>query len=130
MKLLLDENVSPWVAAELSRVDGLDICHVRDRGLLAATDAEVLERAYAEDRVLVTANVADFLKLARAREIHPGTVLFEAGALVRAEQLDAIRLGVATIAALGDLVNTPSNPGTSPPTITKSSRRSPSFVAR
>jgi predicted nuclease of predicted toxin-antitoxin system len=32
---------------------------VRDRGLLAATDAEVLDRAYDEDRVLVTANVGD-----------------------------------------------------------------------
>ncbi|HVJ93681.1 MAG TPA: DUF5615 family PIN-like protein [Labilithrix sp.] len=105
MKLLLDENVSPNVAAELARVDGLDACHVRDRGLLAATDAEVLERAYDEDRVLVTANVADFLKLARARDVHPGIVLFEDGALPRAEQLRLIRLAVAAIAALGDLVN-------------------------
>ena len=105
VKLLLDENVSPKVAAELARVDGLDACHVRDRGLLAATDAEVLERAYDEDRVLVTANVADFLKLARARDVHPGIVLFEDGALPRAEQLRLIRLAVAAIAALGDLVN-------------------------
>jgi len=105
VKLLLDENVSPNVAAELARVDGLDACHVRDRGLLAATDAEVLERAYDEDRVLVTANVADFLKLARARDVHPGIVLFEDGALPRAEQLRLIRLAVAAIAALGDLVN-------------------------
>jgi len=56
VKLLLDENVSPRVAEELARVDALDACHVRDRGLLSATDAEVLERAYDEDRILVTAN--------------------------------------------------------------------------
>lgn len=56
MKLLLDENISPKVAEELARVDGLDACHVCDRGLLAATDAEVLERAYDEDHILVTAN--------------------------------------------------------------------------
>ena len=105
MKLLLDENVSPNVAAELARIDGLDVCHVRDRGLLAASDAEVLERAYDEDRILVTANVADFLKLARAREVHPGIVLLEDGALPRAEQLRLIRVAVSAISKLGDLVN-------------------------
>lgn len=105
VKLLLDENVSPKVAEELAHVDGLDTCHVRDRGLLSATDAEVLERAYDEDRILVTANVADFLKLARARDVHPGIVLLEDGALPRADQLRLIRLAMAAIAALGDLVN-------------------------
>lgn len=37
------------VAETLARVDGLDACHIRDRGLLGATDAEVLERAFAEE---------------------------------------------------------------------------------
>ena len=105
MKLLLDENISPKVAEELARVDGLDACHVRDRGLLAATDAEVLERAYDEDRVLVTSNVGDFLKLARARDVHPGIVLLEDGALPRSEQLRILRVAAATIAQLGDLIN-------------------------
>ncbi len=105
MKLLLDENISPSIAGELARLDGIDACHVRDRGLLAATDAEVLERAYAEDRVLVTANVADFVKLARARELHPGIVLLEDGALPRAEQLRLIRVAAVTVRELGDLVN-------------------------
>ncbi len=105
MKLLLDENVSPHVGVELARVDGLDACHVRERGLLSATDAEVLERAYDEDRILVTANVADFLELARAREVHPGIVLFEDGALLRDEQLRMLRIAVIAIAEAGDLVN-------------------------
>ncbi len=105
MKLLLDENISPKVAEELARKGGLDACHVRDRGLLAATDAEVLERAYDEDRVLVTANVGDFLKLARARDVHPGIVLLEDGALPRAEQLRLLRLAAAAISQLGDLLN-------------------------
>lgn len=86
-------------------MDGLDACHVRDRGLLSATDAEVLERAYDEDRILVTANVADFLKLARARDVHPGIVLFEDGALPRVEQLRLLRIAVVAIADVGDLVN-------------------------
>jgi predicted nuclease of predicted toxin-antitoxin system len=106
VKLLLDENVSPNVAEDLARIDGLDACHVRDRGLLSATDREVLDRAYDEDRILVTANIADFLKLARARDMHPGIVLLEDGALPRADQLRLIRLAVAAIAAAGgDLLN-------------------------
>ena len=105
MKLLLDENVSPKVSEALASVDGRDACHVRDRGLLSATDAEVLERAFDEDRILVTANVGDFLKLARAREVHPGIMLFEDGALPRAEQLRLLRAALSACAALDDLVN-------------------------
>ncbi len=51
MKLLLDENLSPKVAETLARDDGIDACHIRDRGLLGATDPEVLERAFSEDRI-------------------------------------------------------------------------------
>lgn len=105
VKFLLDENVSPKVGEELARIDCLDACHVRDRGLLSATDAEVLQCAYDEDRILVTANVADFLKLARAREMHPGIVLLEDGAVPRTEQVRLIRIVVGAIAELGDLVN-------------------------
>ncbi|MCL2447640.1 MAG: DUF5615 family PIN-like protein [Polyangiaceae bacterium] len=62
VKLLLDENLSPKVAEILRDADGIDAVHVRDRGLLRASDAVVLERAYAEDRVLATKNVDDFVK--------------------------------------------------------------------
>jgi len=34
-----------------------------------ASDAQVLELAFREDRILVTSNVDDFVKLVRAREI-------------------------------------------------------------
>lgn len=40
MKLLLDENLSPKVVEILASDDGLDACHIRDRGLLGATDPE------------------------------------------------------------------------------------------
>jgi len=54
VKLLLDENLSPKVAESLACDDGLYACHTRDRGLLGATDPEVLERAFVEDRIFVT----------------------------------------------------------------------------
>ena len=105
MKLLLDENISPKVAEKLAREDGVDACHVRDRGLLAATDREVLNRAFDEDRVLVTANVDDFRKLAHGRDVHPGIVLLEDGAATRDEQLAFVRVALAALARIGDLTN-------------------------
>ena len=105
VKLLLDENISPRVAQTLRTEDGLDAVHIRDRGLLEAKDHEVLERAYAEDRVLATKNVDDFVKLARARELHPGVILIEDGDLVREEQLGVLRAAVAALQGERDLVN-------------------------
>ncbi|MEZ4712224.1 MAG: DUF5615 family PIN-like protein [Caldilineaceae bacterium] len=87
MKFLVDEDLSPKVAERLRVDDGLDVVHIRDRGLLGALDPSVLQRAYEEDRILVTANVRDFHRLARARELHPGIVLVLDGALSRDEQL-------------------------------------------
>jgi predicted nuclease of predicted toxin-antitoxin system len=79
VKLRLDENISPKVGEMLRDQDGLDAVHVRERGLLQAADRDVLERAYAEDRVLVTKNVEDFVKLARARDLHPGSSFSKTG---------------------------------------------------
>ena len=81
----------------MSRKDGVDVCAVRDRGMLEASDDEVLDKAFEEDRVLVTANVCGFEKLAHARELHAGIVLFEQGGLRRDEQLALMRRVVATI---------------------------------
>ena len=89
----------------LARENGIDVCHVRDRGLLAASDREVLDRAFAENRVLVTANVGDLLKLARARDLHPGIILLEGGALPRDEQLRLVRAAVVVLGEIGDLTN-------------------------
>jgi predicted nuclease of predicted toxin-antitoxin system len=104
VKLLLDENLSPTVAEALRRDDGLDACHVRDRDMLGATDAEVLERALTEDRILVTVNVRDFDRLARAQELHPGIVFIERGDLARGEQLELMRRIVVSLEGV-DLVN-------------------------
>jgi len=88
VKLLLDENLSPRVAIDL-RADGHDVAHLRERGRLGTADPEVLELAFGEDRLLVTANVGDFRKLAAAREVHAGIILLLDGGLRRDEQLAA-----------------------------------------
>ena len=80
VKLLLDENISPRAAIDL-RADGHDVVHLRERGRLGIADPDVLELAFGEDRVLVTANVSDFRKLAAARDIHAGIILLVHNAL-------------------------------------------------
>jgi predicted nuclease of predicted toxin-antitoxin system len=95
-KLLIDENLSPNVAVAL-RAEGVDAVHVRDRGLNGASDAQVLDLAFREDRILVTSNVDDFVKLVRAREIHAGLVLLEEGGLTRLEQLQRVRRAVELV---------------------------------
>lgn len=95
----------PRAAVVALAAEGIDACHVRDRGILGATDHEVLERAFLEDRVLVTSNVDDFVKLARAREIHAGIVLIERAGLLRKEQIELIRQVVDKLAEHGAMIN-------------------------
>lgn len=97
MKLLIDEDLSPKVAESLRLAGGLDAIHVRERNLLGQPDPVILQRAYDEDRILVTANVKDFQRLARARELHPGIVLFLAGSLSRDEQLALMHKAIAAL---------------------------------
>jgi predicted nuclease of predicted toxin-antitoxin system len=104
VKLLLDENISPAAAVALA-ADGVDAWHVRDRGLEGTTDHELLERAYQEDRILVTLNVGDFEKLVRERELHAGVVLIERAGLLRDEQIELVKQVAATLTEHGDLIN-------------------------
>jgi predicted nuclease of predicted toxin-antitoxin system len=109
MKFIIDEDLSPRVARYLCQEYCFDAIAVRDRGLLGATDPEVLEYALKEDRILVTANIRDFEKLAGATEIHAGIVLMLDGDLRAAEQIElmveVVRVLQVEIAAGRDLVN-------------------------
>jgi predicted nuclease of predicted toxin-antitoxin system len=66
MKLLIYEDLSPIVARYLCEQLLIDAISVRDRGLLGVSDLEILEYALNEDRIVVTANVGDFEKFAKA----------------------------------------------------------------
>ncbi|MCB9669757.1 MAG: DUF5615 family PIN-like protein [Alphaproteobacteria bacterium] len=103
-KLLLDENISPWAAVQL-RKHGHDVVHIRDRGILGQSDPEVFARALLEDRVLVTANIGDFRKLASCAEVHVGLVLIEDGSLGRVAQLEVLERVLEELAGEVDLVN-------------------------
>lgn len=72
ISLYLDENLSPQIAEQL-RLRGIDAVSVRDLGLLGIGDADHLERAKGEGRVLVTTDV-DFLQMAAMGIEHTGIV--------------------------------------------------------
>jgi len=96
-RLLLDEQLSPTIAVTL-RHEGVDAIHVRDRGLNAASDADLFAKAFDEDRIVVTMNVRDFEYLARTCNLHAGVVLVEDSGLDRDEQLAVVRAALALIA--------------------------------
>ena len=64
MRLLIDANLSPRVAAGL-RSAGLDARHVADAGLVTAADEAILEHAAANDLVIISAD-SDFGELLAA----------------------------------------------------------------
>jgi len=57
----------------------VDAIHVRDRGLLRATDHEIWKFAKQEARTIVTINGRDFRKLAKQSREHPGVVVIPSG---------------------------------------------------
>jgi predicted nuclease of predicted toxin-antitoxin system len=125
MKFIIDEDLSPrvarylcqefcfvlsrFLAEETSAARAADAIAVRDRGLLGATDLEVLDYAFTEDRILVTANIRDFEKLASVAELHAGIILMLDGDLRAAEQIEVmsavVRVIQAEIDTGRDLVN-------------------------
>jgi predicted nuclease of predicted toxin-antitoxin system len=109
MKLLIDEDLSPLIASYLCQKMLLDAVSVRDRNLLNKPDYEILEYAFQEDRVLVTANVRDFERFANIREVHAGIILIRDGTLLRREQIEVVNIAcsaiIAEIEAGRDMIN-------------------------
>ena len=94
VKLLIDENLSPAVAHKL-RIEGLDVVHVRDRGLLAGSDAEVFEKAYATSGNEVTASLV-FAQ--RDVSVPPDTLAKGVAAIAG---VGAVSFGLAALALQG-----------------------------
>lgn len=64
MKLYLDENLSRTIA-ELLRRRGIDTASAQEVGNTQLDDRAQLEYATREGRAIVTANIVDFIQLAR-----------------------------------------------------------------
>ncbi|MGQ0629940.1 MAG: DUF5615 family PIN-like protein [Sporichthyaceae bacterium] len=74
MKLLLDANLSPRVAAILSTA-GHGAMHVADIAMLAASDEEILARTATDGAVIVTADSDFSMMLALSGAHGPSVVL-------------------------------------------------------
>ena len=79
MRFLLDEMLPASIAVQLRR-RGVDaIAVVEQPELVAATDEQVLTAASAEERAVVTVNLADFVRLDRQwlaeGRVHAGILL-------------------------------------------------------
>jgi predicted nuclease of predicted toxin-antitoxin system len=73
VKLLIDANLSPRVAAAL-RDAGFDAIHVVDQELLEASDDEIFDRALEDGRVVVTADSDFGALLALRRSASPSVI--------------------------------------------------------
>jgi predicted nuclease of predicted toxin-antitoxin system len=74
VRFLIDNALSPIVAERLCAA-GHEAIHVRALGLQAASDGEILEKAAAEERVVVSADTDFGTLLALRRERRPSFVL-------------------------------------------------------
>ena len=73
MKLLLDQG-TPRSAAGLLRQAGLDAVHTGETGLAEASDLEIIRRAAADERVVVTLDADFHAQLALAAERKPSVI--------------------------------------------------------
>ena len=91
MKFLIDNNLSPLLADAL-KAAGHDAVHLRDLRMQAATDHVVLERAKADERILVSADTDFGGLLARSGASTPSVILIRRLAGRRAAEQAAIIL--------------------------------------
>lgn len=91
MRLLVDNNLPLHLATLLSEA-GHDAEHVRDHGMQAATDEEVLGHALAHRRTLISADTDFGTLLARTGAGGPSIILIRRAAPRRAEGLASLLL--------------------------------------
>lgn len=89
MRFLLDENISPALAAYLAAV-GVFASSVPHIGLAGRPDHEVWRYALKYDFAVVTTNARDFIALLGG-EVHPGLIVFRESGLSREEQWQRLR---------------------------------------
>jgi predicted nuclease of predicted toxin-antitoxin system len=94
MRFLLDMNLPPAIAEQL-RADGHDAVHALEAGLGNLPDAEIFERAAADDRVVITFDL-DFGEIVGAAEHpRPGVILLRLRRAHRSYLWDRLRVAIA-----------------------------------
>ena len=99
MRFLVDANLSPRVAARL-RLEGHDVEHVGDVGLLTAEDGPILAHAASTDRVILSADSDFATLLAVTGRSEPSLVLLRsADRLTPDQQADVIVANIESVYA-------------------------------
>ena len=88
MRLLLDQG-TPRSAAAILRQAGFDTVHTAEIGMAAASDEEILSRASAEHRIVVTLDADFHALLALSGERNPSIIRIRLEGL-RAEEFNAL----------------------------------------
>ena len=100
MKFRLDECLSHTYVADFVARGYPDVVHPIHIGMRRARDDELLGKAIAEDRIIISANVRDFRKWLALSTIHPGAILLESRE--RAVTLQLIFVAIAFVEAQSD----------------------------
>ena len=93
MRFLVDECLSPGYVRDLVNRGYPDSVHPMHIGLCGARDDQIVARAFAEDRIVITANGRDYRKLLAQMEVHTGVIIVQAAK--RAETWRQIELALA-----------------------------------
>ena len=96
MKFLVDMPLSPGLATWLIG-QGHDAIHASQLGLERAADDEIIERARAESRIVITADLDYPRLLALEQLLSPGLVLFRGGDFSEAECVTRFSHALASV---------------------------------